>query len=281
MTVRAESRRRSATAVATRRRPAGRQRAGVSRPAPARSSGAVDLKTLRAHWTAALDAAERALVAAACDNVLAREVSARRRALAAERRWLDGEGALALEQIYGQLRSKIGADADGLGCCAADDGRVQSKEAHMKRILIATDGSPASVEAVEFGLELAEENDAAVLFVHVAPALDAVPMVGIAGGIPHVAHQLDAHDRAALEEAEALAAERGVRANSKLLVGNVVDEIVAYADAQDVDLLVVGSRGHGVFASALLGSVSRGVLNESKRPVLVVRGLAAQAAPTH
>ena len=39
----------------------------------------------------------------------------------------------------------------------------------MKKILIATDGSPSSAEAVEFGVELAEEHEAAVIFVHVAP----------------------------------------------------------------------------------------------------------------
>src|SRR5918995_3859386 len=40
----------------------------------------------------------------------------------------------------------------------------------MKKILIATDGSEPSKEAVEFGLELATEQNADVTFVHVVPA---------------------------------------------------------------------------------------------------------------
>jgi nucleotide-binding universal stress UspA family protein len=47
---------------------------------------------------------------------------------------------------------------------------------------------------------------------------------------------------------------------------------VAYADSREVDMIVVGSRGRGAIASALLGSVSRGVLRASKRPVLVAHG---------
>lgn len=147
----------------------------------------------------------------------------------------------------------------------------------MKRILIATDGSASSAEAVDFGVELAAEHEAKVIFVHVAPALDVIPATGygMAGAIPRIAHELDAFDRVSLEDAEEIAAREGVEASSKLLVGNAVDEIVAYADSEGADMIVVGSRGHGTFASVLLGSVSRGVLSESKRPVAVIRGLAA------
>jgi nucleotide-binding universal stress UspA family protein len=141
----------------------------------------------------------------------------------------------------------------------------------MDSILIATDGSPAAHEAAQFGLELAAEHTAAVTFVSIAPALDVIPSGGLcfAGAKPH---ELTEADREPLDEALELAKEAGVPARLQLLRGDAADEIVAYADTIDADLIVVGSRGHGALASALLGSVSRAVLRESRRPVLVVRG---------
>jgi len=148
------------------------------------------------------------------------------------------------------------------------------KEDTMKAILIATDGSPSAQEAVEFGLELAEEQHAGVVFVHVAPGLDVVPSPGF-GWTAGVPHEVTDYDWSPLNEAMELAKERDIEARTAMLRGNAVDEIVAYADTIDAELIVVGSRGHGTLASALLGSVSRGVLREARRPVLVVRGVEA------
>lgn len=146
----------------------------------------------------------------------------------------------------------------------------------MKTIVIATDGSPSAREAVEFGLELAAEQGAKAVFVHVAPAVDVLPTGGF-GMSSARPHELTEGDRGSLEEAGSLAAERGIEATTEMLRGDPVDEIVAHADSIDADLIVVGSRGHGTIASALLGSVSRGVLHEARRPVLVVRGAAVTA----
>jgi nucleotide-binding universal stress UspA family protein len=141
----------------------------------------------------------------------------------------------------------------------------------MKKILIATDGSPSAREAVEFGLELAGEHAAEVTFLHVVPILDRSFADGI--GVPAARpHRIDEVDRRPLEDALALASERDVDAKAELLAGLPADEIVAYADSIDADLIVLGSRGRGALATALLGSCSRGVLHEARRPVLVVRG---------
>jgi nucleotide-binding universal stress UspA family protein len=147
-----------------------------------------------------------------------------------------------------------------------------NKEGTMKRILIATDGSPAALQAVELGLELAEEQHAHVTFVHVAPATDVLPVAGFAmAGPVSVPHELDEHDRKSLDEALELAEERGVPALTRLLVGGAARQIVSYADEIDADLIVIGSRGLGAFEGALLGSVSRAVLRDAKRAVLIVR----------
>lgn len=141
----------------------------------------------------------------------------------------------------------------------------------MQRILVATDGSDSAAEAVEFGVDLAAEHGAELIFVHVVPELDLVPatMLPLGRALPH---EPSSDDRVLLEDVAAIAAAHGVLSTTALLRGDTVDEIVAYADSRDVDLIVVGSRGHGTLRTALLGSVSRGVLRESMRPVLVVRG---------
>jgi len=150
----------------------------------------------------------------------------------------------------------------------------------MKKILIATDGSDSGHEAVELGLELAEEQGAWAHVVHVAPLVDVMPYSNFGFVAPSLPHEFDERDYEPLRKALELAEEKGMRIETKLLKGKPADEIVAYADSIDADLIVVGSRGHGAVTSALIGSVSRGVLRESRRPVLIVRGapVAAEAA---
>jgi nucleotide-binding universal stress UspA family protein len=108
----------------------------------------------------------------------------------------------------------------------------------MKRILVATDGSASSAEAVTFGVELAAEHEAEIMFVHVVPAVDVVPvaMFGMGGAFPH---EPSPEDQTLLDDAAAVAAEHGVVSTTALLKGDTVDEIVAFADSHDADLIVV------------------------------------------
>jgi nucleotide-binding universal stress UspA family protein len=147
----------------------------------------------------------------------------------------------------------------------------------MGTILIAMDGSASSAEAVRLGLELAEEQGAKPVFAHVVEALDIPPAAGF-GWPSAVPHEPTDEERRPLQDAVALAQERGIEAEAAVLRGTPIHEIVVYAEQIDADLIVVGSRGHGALASALLGSVSLGVLHQARRPVLIVRSASEAAA---
>jgi nucleotide-binding universal stress UspA family protein len=142
---------------------------------------------------------------------------------------------------------------------------------YINRILVATDGSESAREAVELGVELAEADDAEVTFVHVAPPV--AFRAGRSAAMHAVARRLSSAGDAVLDEAAAIAEERGVPFERELIAGEPADVIVALGDAIEADLIVVGESPRW-----LRLNVSRWVSRHSSRPVLIARHRARMAA---
>ena len=141
-----------------------------------------------------------------------------------------------------------------------------------KRLLVAIDGSPAADAAVDAAVELAAAMGARLLLVHADS---------------HLAEQLFDENRdgpsqdeitardPVLADAARRATDRGVGFDLELVAasGHSADlaaDIAGIADGIDAAMIVVGSRGRGTVAGAVLGSLSHALIGEASRPVLVV-----------
>lgn len=143
----------------------------------------------------------------------------------------------------------------------------------IETILCPTDLSDASVQSLPLATHFARLHGADLHLLHVhllhamSPEQEDVPFPGeqearaaleaSAGGIPwnQVVHRI----------------ERGI---------NAAPTIIDYADANDVDLIVMGSHGRRGFRRLMLGSVTTEVVRYARRPVLVVRHAEDAAPPT-
>jgi nucleotide-binding universal stress UspA family protein len=136
----------------------------------------------------------------------------------------------------------------------------------LERILIAIDDTPSSAAAIEQGLAVAADEGAHVVFAHVLSIVGEqfVPDDGVPDRVPDRARTAVLLDAAAKAEAV------GVPCTTELLVGFAPKQIAALADDLDVDLVVVGSRHLSGVKRFLLGSISRGLIGETTRPLLVV-----------
>ncbi len=148
------------------------------------------------------------------------------------------------------------------------------KEAEMKKILVATDGSELGQAAIEAGLELARDEDAELVFVHVISVFDFAPQMDGAEVPPQRIPRVE--DDPVLCDAMGRAERQGLGAKAELLVGYPPKQILRLAHDIDADVIVVGSRGFGPFKSAMVGSTSREILAHADHKVLVVRDEAAR-----
>ncbi len=139
----------------------------------------------------------------------------------------------------------------------------------MKRILVAVDGSDASLKAARMGADIAVRFGAKLTLVHVVPKLLLPPDVyGLT--IAEVEKEHRAYAEKLLEKAIAELQEPGLEISTTVLYGAPAESIAEEAAASDVSMLVVGSRGHGAVARMFLGSVSDRLVHISPKPVLVV-----------
>jgi nucleotide-binding universal stress UspA family protein len=82
----------------------------------------------------------------------------------------------------------------------------------------------------------------------------------------------EAKRRAAAKLDELLATVRAQvpKATSKMLEGSPLQVLLDHVKQSGADLLVVGSHGHGVISSLLLGSVAEGMVRRASVPTLIV-----------
>ena len=150
----------------------------------------------------------------------------------------------------------------------------------MNPLVVAYDGSDPAAAAADAAARLLPGHPATVVTVwESAAAAAAASLIALPAEVAHTAYEKldEASERQAAELAESGAARlraAGIDATPQALRchGNTWSTIVEFAERSQAEAVVVGSRGRSGVESALLGSVSTGVVHHSSRPVLVVHG---------
>lgn len=140
-----------------------------------------------------------------------------------------------------------------------------------KKILIATDGSEYTKNAVDYGIDLAKNTAAKLHTVYVVDtaAFASIPMDAAWESMYQLLRQEG--DEATKVVADKASAE-GLDVEKNTIEGHPAEEIIKYAEKNSISLIVMGTLGKSGLDRFLLGSVAEKVVRNSKIPVLVVRG---------
>jgi nucleotide-binding universal stress UspA family protein len=143
----------------------------------------------------------------------------------------------------------------------------------LKHIVVATDFSDASDAALDYGREFARTFGATLHVAHVVE--DLFSTAGAEFGAPEIGSLRQAVETAARNKLETLVTQedrRDLNARPILLTASSAAlGIVAYADEEKLDLIVIGTHGRGGFSKLLMGSVAEKVVRTAPCPVLTVR----------
>jgi nucleotide-binding universal stress UspA family protein len=162
----------------------------------------------------------------------------------------------------------------GAGCpvlTAPHEDRAFSGPAPFKRILCATDFSPAAENALQYALSLAQEAQGTLILLHV---VEGVPERELRRHAPEVpAFWSGQADDAGRRLRSAVAASARDRCQTEEVVGfgKPAVEILRVADSRQAQLIVLGMHGRSALDRALFGSSAHQVVREAPCPVLTIR----------
>ena len=137
-----------------------------------------------------------------------------------------------------------------------------------KKILVATDFSAGSDEALAHAIDLAKQTGATLDLVHILePEIEGFPFGAAYYG--DFAEQLAYIDRQLAERADQ-AAIAGLLCHARMIEGRASEAIVDRARELGADLIVLGTHGRRGLAHVLVGSVAERVVQHSTCPVLTI-----------
>jgi nucleotide-binding universal stress UspA family protein len=143
----------------------------------------------------------------------------------------------------------------------------------LHRILVPTDFSKHSANALTYAVAFAEKFGAELHLLHVVQDL-ALFIPDAVTAMPPVALPVDQITLAAREALDRVIHEQQLERFSvypEVREGTPFAEIVRFAREKDIDLIVMGTHGHTGLAHMLVGSVTERVVRKAPCPVLTVR----------
>ncbi|MEO8166937.1 MAG: universal stress protein [bacterium] len=150
---------------------------------------------------------------------------------------------------------------------------------NLKKILIPTDMSDHSLAGFEHGLSFGLLYGAKVYVLYVAPELPLMPgLDGIEGNAPFQSVRTEEESVAKLNQfiAQHFGTDRKII--SVIRRGVAENEIIRFAEDENVDLIVLATHGWTGMKHILLGSVAERLVRHSTIPVLTVKPAPMQEA---
>jgi nucleotide-binding universal stress UspA family protein len=143
-----------------------------------------------------------------------------------------------------------------------------------QRILVAVDGSTASLHGLDEGIRLAKATGARLLLVHVLNALILETEIASTAYYQALAESIRASGEEILEHAATIAREAHVTFEKSMIEkmgAHAWQEIIAQTKDWKADLIVIGTHGRRGLKRLVMGSDAELVLRHSPVPVLMVR----------
>jgi len=138
------------------------------------------------------------------------------------------------------------------------------------RILVGVDGSDPAQRAARRAFALATRLGDSVTLLHVLPPPPVISEPAVVLNVADLERHVYEAGKLVLEKLAAEARSAGVQVETQLLSGPAAEVIAETAQPDDVDFVVVGSRGRTLVTSILLGGTSHRLVHICKKPVMIV-----------
>jgi len=148
----------------------------------------------------------------------------------------------------------------------------------ISKILVPTDGSKTSYKAARYAVDLAKKLRVPIVALSVIDKRAFMAQtVPASKATRHIIEPIEDYLQEAAEsyvgKIKKMCGQKGVASKTSVKWGSPVEEIEKAAKSSKANLIVMGSRGRSALSATVLGSVSYGVIQNTKgTPVLIIRG---------
>ncbi|WP_456473589.1 universal stress protein [Desulfolithobacter sp.] len=138
----------------------------------------------------------------------------------------------------------------------------------IKKVIIPVDFSSATGKVVDYATSVAEKLDAHVIFFHVVNDFKGYEMMLVHPSFNRMIEDLKKESKAKIEALVEDHKDLKKGAEGRVAVGDAVEEIIALAEAEKADMIIIGTHGARGLEKILMGSTAEKVVKKAPCPVL-------------